>query len=550
MKVWPRELHTARPIVVCLLFSVVGAVGIAYATVHGPWAYSDSTAYVVSAMNLAQGKGLGLIQASGHFSPLVHYPPLYPLVLSAAAFFHLDPLDAARWLNVLLFGSLVWTVGLLAYRYTRSCWLSFLVLSTLVSSPVLIYLYCGAMSEPPFILLTMVALSLLADALTSDHRSQFVLAGCAAGLAALTRYTGVALIAAGLAGVLVLARGSVRQRASNAVIYLSTAVSPLAAWTLGTSLMQGVPPVRGLAMPVGGIWTSSRPLRADLADTIWRLLPYSSRLPHPPYWLIHVAWITILLSLLALGIGAAMRMRRPESTQAGNGPSLSVLVTLLASYVLVYVGFLALAFLFTWPTPDISERTLSPILIPACLAGVLAFPLAVGMRPRLGFILVIPAALAVGTILSTAPAAYWTINTLHDQGAGYTSVAWRASETVEAVMALSPSVPLISNEGAALLLLTGRPAYDIPQLLEPTPRPAFGRFGDDLSTREEQVFRQEGAALVVFNTALAQLRGTYAEEATLRLAELTDGLVLFMKLPDGAIYFFPRGELRSDGRGS
>ena len=535
----PRMLPAARPYAICLAFSVAGAIGIAYATVHGPWAFSDSTAYVVSAMNFARGKGLGLIQASGDFSPLLHYPPLYPLVLSAAAFFHLDVLGAARWLNVLLFGSLVWAVGRLAYRGTRSTWLSFLVQSILLSSPVLTYLYCGAMSEPLFILLTMLGLSVMAKALTSSDRSQFVLAGCAAGLASLTRYTGVALAAVGVAAVLVLGTGSTRQRVSNGLTYLLIAVAPLAAWTLGTGLIRGAPAVRSLALPLGSLWEASRPLRADVADTIWRLLPYSSRLPHPPYWLIHAVWITTLLGIVAIGIGAVMKTRRSASAQSEDRPSLGVLVALLASYVLVYMGFVSLAFLFTWPMPDINERMLSPVLIPAYLSGILAFPAAVGMRPRIRFLLVIPVALAVGAVLSTAPAAIWTLNALHVDGAGYTSVAWRDSETVEAVMALSPSVPLISNESAALLLLTGRPAYDIPQFLELPPRPMFTRFGSALASPEEQAFRQRGAALVVFDTAVSQLQGVDTEEASSRIAELTDGLVLLGRFADGAIYFYP-----------
>ena len=539
MKVWPKLPPAAMPIAICLPFSVLGAIGVAYATVHGPWAYSDSTAYVVSATNFAQGKGLGLIQASGDFSPLVHYPPLYPLVLSVAAFFRLDVLSAARWLNVLLFGSLVWTVGLLAYRYTRSIWPSFLILSILVFSPVLIYLYSGAMSEPLFVLLTMVGLSFLANALTSNGRSQFVLAGSAAGLASLTRYTGAALIAAGLASVVVLGRGSLRQRALNAIAYLSTAVAPLAAWMLATGLMQAAQPVRRLVVPLGSLWEASRPVRADIADTLWRLLPYSSRLPHPPYWMIHFVWITTLLGIVALGVGTVARTRRSASAQAAEGTGLGVLVALLASYVLVYIGFVSLAFLFTQPTPDIGERILSPVLIPAWLSGILALVVAAGIRPRFRFILAIPAALAMGAVLSTAPAAFWTMNELHTKGAGYTSVAWRESGTVRAVRALSPSVPLISNESAALLLLTGRPAYDIPQVVETTPRPVFSRFGTDLASPEERVFRQRGGALVVFDSALSQLRGTYAEEAPLRLAELTAGLELFMRLPDGAIFFYP-----------
>jgi hypothetical protein len=532
-------LDSAKAAAILLTLCFLGAATVGYATAHGPWAFSDSVAYIVSAQNLAHGKGFGLIQASGDFTPLVHYPPLYPLILSVAVLCKIDALTAARWLNVLLFGSLVWMVGVFTYRHTRSAWVCFTSLSVILSCPTLVYVYCGAMSEPLFIVLVMASLSALTAGLACGRRHKLVLAGFLAGLATMTRYTGLAALGTGLIAVVVLGGARPRQRATDAARFLLGGLAPVTVWILGASRMQGASPIRQLTVPITDIWEASRPLRADLADTLWRLLPYSPHLWRPPYWLVHLAWITTLVSILAVGAVTMQKSRRVRESEGMHGYDPGRLAVLLSCFVLVYIGVLSLAYLFTTPTPDVNERMLSPALIPGWLSGLSAIQAVVHCRPRLGFLRVVATAVVAGSVLYTAPVAGRTIQDLHAEGAGYTSAAWSGSRTVEAARRFDPAVPLITNESAAILLLTGRPAYDIPQMLESMPRPSFDRFGDDRTDSTEEVFRDRGAALIVFDSALDQLRRLYGDDASLRLADLTLGLDVFARYPDGTIYFYP-----------
>ncbi|OGT26304.1 MAG: hypothetical protein A2Z17_01700 [Gammaproteobacteria bacterium RBG_16_66_13] len=79
-----------------LAMAALGAGVVLYASDPIPWANSDSVEYAVSARNLIRGAGLGLIQASGRFSPVTHFPPLYPLVLATSAWFGADRPDLAQ----------------------------------------------------------------------------------------------------------------------------------------------------------------------------------------------------------------------------------------------------------------------------------------------------------------------------------------------------------------------------------------------------------------------------------------------------------------------
>ncbi len=94
----------ALPVVLIILLALMGSIMIYYSTVWGPWVYSDSTEYIVSARNLLQGHGLGLFGASGAFHPLSLHPPFYSLVLSLFGAFGADLVTTARWINVVLFG--------------------------------------------------------------------------------------------------------------------------------------------------------------------------------------------------------------------------------------------------------------------------------------------------------------------------------------------------------------------------------------------------------------------------------------------------------------
>jgi hypothetical protein len=63
-------------------------------------------------------------------------------------------------------------------------------------------------------------------------------------------------------------------------------------------------------------------------------------------------------------------------------------------------------------------------------------------------------------ILSNAQVSWQIITRYHQWGAGYTGAAWQRSATLQALQALPPDIPIITNETAAVLLLADRPAYD------------------------------------------------------------------------------------------
>ena len=195
-------------LLVIALLSLAGSLAIIFSTRWGPWAYSDSATYIVSARSLLEGEGLGVAVHPGSVERLTHHPPLYPLVLSAIGLSGIDLLTIARWLNVLLFGATIFATGAFTYRLLRSGWLAFSLSVSMFTIPALVDIFSGAMSEPLFLFTSIVGTFLIVLFLETQNRRTLILAGAAAGLAFLTRYIGVFAIAASLVTLLVLSRCS------------------------------------------------------------------------------------------------------------------------------------------------------------------------------------------------------------------------------------------------------------------------------------------------------------------------------------------------------
>jgi hypothetical protein len=110
-----KFISKIHPIIwMIILISIAGSIAIVYSTRWGPWAYSDSTEYIVSARTFISGRGLGFYAPSGSFERLSLHPPFYSLLLSAFGLLGIDMLAAARWLNVFLFGATIFLAGVFA----------------------------------------------------------------------------------------------------------------------------------------------------------------------------------------------------------------------------------------------------------------------------------------------------------------------------------------------------------------------------------------------------------------------------------------------------
>jgi hypothetical protein len=527
--------------VACL--AVVAAGMVLYATRYGPWAFGDSTGYITTARNLLSGIGLGMVNPSGEFRPLSHFPPLYPLLLGAIGALQIDVIDAARVIDVVLLGLLVATVGWGIGACSGSAALGVLMAGLVLCSPILVGYFCGAVSEPLFIVLTVAFIAFLLAYFRSGRRVHVLLGALAAGLALLTRYVGVAGLATGIVGILLLGRTQRVRRWVDAGAFAVLGGLPTLGW-LGYLALQPLPRgPRVWAVDLSDLWQRLGPFRVRLVDAIWSILPTSDLLDVPGYRWRLLALVG--LSLLEVGIliqawrasRGLVEEQRSRAQQAGGlGDAAALSMLYIACYGLVLAG----SWLFSLPGPNIGVRIASPIL-PMLFVATLAPPfLWAGNGVKAGWIRAGVTGAAGLLIMLEAPTTVELVRSLHANGDGYTSRTWRASETIQAVRQLPAGVPIVSNQPDAVLLLTGRPAYEMAEIVQGVPIRPFSAFGDDRQDDAQRAFAEQGAALVLFESVRNQLRWIYHGEGQARLEALTAGLFLHSRAEDGSIYFAQR----------
>jgi len=188
--------------------ALVGAIGLYMATALGMGSSFDSFVYVYAARSVLQGQGLLMQSPTGALVPMTHYPPLYPLALAAISALGVDPLVAARGLNLVLFAMNGWLIAATIYVFTRRSLLTAALGEVVALSSVdLLFIHSWAWSEPLFILLGLVGLILLAAYLSKPRGWMLIVSAAALSAAFLTRYTGFALVLSALAALMLLGPG-------------------------------------------------------------------------------------------------------------------------------------------------------------------------------------------------------------------------------------------------------------------------------------------------------------------------------------------------------
>ncbi len=241
---------------ILLLAAVAGAFLIAHGTRLGAGIQGDSVAYLSAARNLAAGRGLRWFNSDGGFEPLYHFPPGYPVLLSAAAFAGGDVRAWARWVDVLCFAGVVLLTGLMAARAMRRAdgssspfALIFAGLAAMLVATTLplLAVFSRMMSEPPYLLLVTGGMLLLTAAVerARDGRSNALLlisAGACWGVAVLMRYAGFYLLPTGalILGLAAAGTAGLRRRSiRDAAIFLTAACLPVVAWMIRNQIVAG-----------------------------------------------------------------------------------------------------------------------------------------------------------------------------------------------------------------------------------------------------------------------------------------------------------------------
>jgi len=147
----------------------------------------DSTAYIGAARSLLAGEGLSTLSGDGDRRPLILWPPVFPSLPPGAGLAGLEPAVVARWLNALLFAATTLLIGGVVHTITDSPCISIVAAFFTYSSSVTLSVHSMAWSEPLFIFLGLLGLTLVGVYVQSSRPWVLCLGSAAIGLAFLTR---------------------------------------------------------------------------------------------------------------------------------------------------------------------------------------------------------------------------------------------------------------------------------------------------------------------------------------------------------------------------
>ncbi len=518
-----------------LLISILGSLLIAYATKWGPWVFSDSTEYIYSARNLLAGHGLGLFGPSGAFHPSVMHPPFYSLLLSFFGKLGADLLITARWLNIVLFGLTILISGFSIYYLTSSSWLSVVCCLLLFSMPALVDVSTGVMSELLFIFTGLASIFAILAYLRNHRLILLFVAGISAGLSMLTRYTGLGFVLTGICIILLFDQGSWKRKLTHFTIYGLLSGLPTIGWLIW---------VRSQSLDVRSLQASANlreqfgKFRVSLTGLIFSWRPFPSLWPAFTYHLGR-SLLLVLAALVLIYLGVTIFKIRKEIQGASDVFSGLILALIFVMLAISSVLVLAFSYLFTYPVPDLIQRTALPLQIAVLLGLFSIFYFSVKVWKLPAWVNIIPVLLSLGWIFTYLPSSLKTVTTLHENGGGYTSKEYHNAQIFSIIEHLPENIKLISNESALVMFYTGRPAYDISELIDKKPVDIDAQYGSDPSDPPQKEFSQNGAALVLFPSINSQLERLYGDQASQRLENLIKGLTLLTKTEGVTIYYYP-----------
>ncbi len=521
-----RDNYKLSFFLLILILSLIGSTLIYYSTNWGPWAFSDSAAYISSAKNFNRGLGISLITSEGTIAPLEHFPPLYPLSLGVLANLGLEYLTAARILDVLLFGFLIFVFTWGTLTLTRNFWLALIAGLLVLFSPVMLDNFSGAMTEPLFTTFFYAALFFTLIYIQRQKFHLFVLAVLFTSLSPLVRYVGIFTCAVNFLLILLLDQSAWGKRLKKGFLFGFLSSLPILVWFVRTYTNSHTLGARTIIQP-SDLMAKLLTFLKGVGAVFQSWLPYMKyRVDLLPDTLKSAVFIIGFIILFALGLLFYMKKNRQKQFKP-------VLQVMLASFltVIIYLLVLCAIVLFTIPPPVINSRMLSPLLPSLVLllgSAVIFFLEQVPTRWK-------TYAAVLMTILVVIQIRYFFLRSiasskeLHENGYGYTSREIQISGFIQAVQKLPSKTPLIANTPAMVLLYTNRMPYSLDYI------PAYN-FGTRKSDAEKMFITQQAALILDY----AAIRNVYPDWEE-RLASFTHGFEISFIDKIGGIYYYPPG---------
>jgi hypothetical protein len=519
--------HRIRNVSILLGLSIIGALVVLFATRWGIGVSPDSLVYLSASSNLVGGKGFSLTSGSGEFAPITHHAPLYSATLSIPGYFGFDPDWSARILNALLFSINIFIFGLLASTFPKGISIAAWIIPTagaslMLFSSTMVEIHLMAWTEPLFILLLMITLTLLAGYLEKPRSFLLIAPAVAAGLAFLTRYAGSTLIMTGILGIFLLLPGDLIKRIKMATVFGLMSSTPGALWLIRNYLAAGtaanrefiIHPISKTQLVIGLTTISGWFGIPESATTLVKLIPVSAAA---------LGILGVFLLMPRLYPSQDARINTSESTRV---PSIIKLALLFS---MIYIIFLFFSISFFDANTPLDTRILSPVYVSGLLLGLYGVVWYLSLVPNYRPIYISIFALALWLSTHYTFESSRLISESYHTGIGLNSQAWLQSETMTALEKYPAEMIIYSNAPDAIYLHTGRPAFTLPRKFESAAQRINYTYDLDLAIVQAKL--DSNQALIVYFSILNRPNLPTEEEIRTDLS-----LDVLASLSDGKIF--------------
>ncbi|NWG34635.1 MAG: phospholipid carrier-dependent glycosyltransferase [Chloroflexi bacterium] len=451
---------------ILILIVIAGTFLVFKATPEGLGLSDDSIAYIAGARSLLAGNGYREAWLESN-QPVTHFPPGFSSALAFLGLFGLDPLRGARFLNALLFGLNAGLLGVLVWRMTPSLAAGLVAAALFVANGDLLQVHVVAMSEPLFIFFSLLSFwmfdlyfELPPSSVGKGIAGEWwwlVASGAFAGMAYLTRYAGLALVATFVVAILVL-RTTWRKRFTSIGIFLAGFLPFALGWALRNRLVAGNTTNRALA------W---HPITEENITTGLRtfsefLIPIQSwrRAIFKQTGLIEgllFVFLGVLLAWTLLQVRNHLsKPRQASELKRGGKESREVISFTTGLYLFAYLASIIASMSLFDAATKFKLRILAPVFV-SLLILLVAFGIWMRKKNRPLVFAAILLLLGLSAYKQSVTLAHWS-----QGGLGYASFQWYDSQAMAHLRELPADVSVYTNEPAAVYLYTGRGARALP----------------------------------------------------------------------------------------
>jgi 4-amino-4-deoxy-L-arabinose transferase-like glycosyltransferase len=515
------------------LFAMTGTLLLLQTTPEGLGLSDDSIAYIAGARSMLAGDGYREAWLASN-GPVTHFPPGFSSVLAFVGLFGLDPLRGARFINALLFGVNIGLLGILAWRMTPSLTAGLVLAGIFLMSGEMLQVHAVAMSEPLFLFLLL--LSLWAFDLYFEFPPSSVgrgiagewwwLAACASftGMAYLTRYAGLALVAAYIAAICIL-RSTWRKRLTSIGIFLAGFLPWALGWAVRNRLVAENITNRAFAWhPI-----TSENLKIGRFEVSQFLIPVEAwrrEIFKGPY-LIEIMVGLILGAVLVWTLLKAWnylsKPRQVVTSERGERVSREVISFAVGLFIFAYLASIMASMTMFDAATKFRLRILAPAYVGLFILLVYA---GVWLRQRNRPIVIILTLVFLG--FSTYKQSN-TLAQLSRGGLGYASFQWYDSQAMVYLQDLPPDIRIYTNEPGAVYLYTGRGAVILPYRYDAAAGVELPGFDEGVAGMQQEINNGQ-AVLALFD---------HGENVAGDAQTLAEGLHLAFKAQGDFIYTKP-----------